>query len=47
VLGRRGSLIWAVGAGAAMFALCFLLLTLLMAYVRRRQEQESQALEDD
>ena len=47
VLGRRGSLIWAVGADAAMFALCFLLLTLLMAYVRRRQEQESQALEDD
>ena len=47
VLGRRGSLAWAVGAGAAMFALCFLLLTLLMAYVQRRQEQESRELEDD
>ena len=47
VLGRRGSLAWAVGAGAAMFALCFLLLTLLMAYVQRRQEQESRELEDE
>ncbi|MCI7737330.1 MAG: hypothetical protein MSL26_09335 [Clostridiales bacterium] len=47
VLGRRGSLAWAAAAGAAMFALCFLLLTLLMAYVQRRQEQESRELEDD
>lgn len=47
VLGRRGSLAWAAAAGAAMFALCFLLLTLLMAYVQRRQEQESRELEDE
>ena len=47
VLGRRDSLAWAAAAGAAMFAVCFLLLTLLMAYVQRRQEQESRELEDE
>ena len=47
VLGRRGKPVAALGAGAAMFALCFLLLTVLMRCVRRRQEAQSRALEDE
>lgn len=47
VLGRRANPWIALAAGAAMFALCFVLLTLLMGYVQRRQEAQSRALEDD
>ena len=47
VLGRRANPWIAWAAGAAMFALCFVLLTLLMRYVQRRQEAQSRALEDD
>lgn len=47
VLGRRGSAGLALLAGAATFALCDLLLTLLMRYVQRRQTQQEQALEDE
>ena len=47
VLGRRRRLTGALIAGATMFALCFLLLTLLMAYVRRRQEARERELEDE
>ena len=47
VLGRRANPWIALAAGAAMFALCFVLLTLLMRYVQRRQEAQSRALEDD
>ena len=47
VLGRRRNAAIALGAGVAMFALCFLLLTLLMRYVQRRQEAQSHVLEND
>ena len=47
VLGQRRSVMPAVAAGAAMFALCFLLLTALMAYVRRRQRRQEESFEDD
>ena len=47
VLGRRANPWISLAAGAAMFALCFVLLTLLMRYVQRRQEAQSRALEDD
>ena len=47
VLGRRANPWIELAAGAAMFALCFVLLTLLMRYVQRRQEAQSRALEDD
>ena len=47
VLGRRRQLAGALATGACMFALCFALLTLLMAYVRRRQEQRERELEDE
>lgn len=47
VLWRRGKPVVALGAGAAMFVLCFLLLTVLMRCVRRRQEAQSRALEDE
>lgn len=45
-LGRRGSLPRAALAGGAMFILCFALLSLLMAYVRRRQKKQEQMLEE-
>ena len=47
VLGRRRNAAIALGAGVAMFALCFLLLTLLMRYVQRRQEAQSHVLENE
>lgn len=47
VLGRRRNAAVALGAGAAMFVLCFALLTLLMRWVQRRQEAQSRELEDD
>ena len=47
VLGRRRNAAVALAAGAAMFALCLLLLTLLMRFVQRRQEAQSRALEDE
>lgn len=34
-------------AGTITFILCFLLLTLLMRYVKRRQEMQSEALEEE
>ena len=34
-------------AGVVTFILCFLLLTLLMRYVKRRQEKQGEALEDE
>lgn len=37
----------ALTSGAAMFALCFALLGLMMAYVRRRQRAQEAALEDE
>ncbi|MDO5300464.1 MAG: hypothetical protein Q4F18_13620 [Clostridia bacterium] len=46
VMGRRGSAVLALAAGGAMFALCFLLLTALMAYVRHRQSEQEKSLED-
>ena len=36
-----------LGAGAVMFALCFVLLGMLMAYMRRRQKKQDEALEDE
>lgn len=33
--------------GAAAFILCFALLSLLMAYVKRRQKQQSDELDDE
>ena len=47
VLGRRRQLTGALITGVCMFALCFALLTLLMAYVQRRQEQRERELEDE
>lgn len=47
VLGRRRNAAIALGAGVAMFALCFLLLTLLMRYVQRRQDTQSHVLENE
>lgn len=46
VMGRRRSVGRALFAGAAMFVLCFSLLTALMAYVKHRQNVEERALED-
>lgn len=45
-LGRGRSLARSALAGGIMFAACFALLSLLMAYVRRRQRHEEQALEE-
>ncbi len=45
-LGRRGSLLRAALAGGAMFILCFALLSLLMAYVKRRQRQQEKTFEE-
>ena len=44
---RRG--IWdkALLLGAAAFILCFALLSLLMAYVKKRQKQQSDELDDE
>jgi len=36
-----------LGAGAVMFALCFMLLGMLMAYMHRRQKKQDEALEDE
>ena len=47
VLGRRANGVAALLAGIAMFLLCFSLLTLLMHYVRRRQEAQNRELEED
>ena len=47
VLGRGRNALAALTAGGAMFALCFLLLMLLMRYVQRRQDAQSRELEDD
>lgn len=47
VLGRRRNAAVALCTGAAMFVLCFALLTLLMRWVQRRQEAQSRELEDD
>ena len=33
--------------GAAAFILCFALLSLLMAYVKKRQKQQSDELDDE
>ena len=43
----RGSLLWGIGSLAAAFALCYLLLALMGAYVRRRQSREEEALESE
>ena len=43
----RGRLWLGLAAGAAMFAPCFGLLSLLMAFVRRRQERQSRELDGD
>ena len=47
VLGRGRNPLAALAAGAAMFVLCFALLTLLMRYVQRRQEAQSRELDED
>ena len=47
VLGRRRNAAIALAAGVAMFALCLVLLTLLMCYVQRRQEAQSHVLENE
>ena len=47
LLGRRMNWPLALGAGAAAFALCFALLTALMAYVRRRQQEQADTFEDE
>ena len=47
VLGRRRNAAIALAAGVAMFALCLVLLTMLMRYVQRRQEAQSHVLENE
>lgn len=47
VLIVRGSILWGLVSGAAMFALCFALLTLMMTLLKRRQSREAQALEEN
>ena len=47
VLGRGRNPLAALAAGAAMFVLCFALLTLLMRYVQHRQEAQSRELDED
>ena len=47
VLGRRRNAAIALAAGVAMFALCLVLLTLLMRYVQRRQEAQNHVLENE
>ena len=47
VLGRRRNAAIALAAGVAMFALCLVLLTLLMRYVQHRQEAQSHVLENE
>ena len=47
VLGRRRNAAIALAAGVAIFALCLVLLTLLMRYVQRRQEAQSHVLENE
>lgn len=47
VLGRGRNPAAALASGAAMFVLCFALLTLLMRYVQRRQEAQSRELDED
>ncbi|MBR5287032.1 MAG: hypothetical protein IKU34_00385 [Clostridia bacterium] len=47
VAALRGSLLWGLISGAAMFLLCFALLSMMGAYLARRQSREAQALEDD
>jgi hypothetical protein len=43
----RSSFLWGVVSGAAMFALCFSLLSLLGAYLAHRQSQAEAALDED
>lgn len=45
VLGMKREVVRALIAGAGTFVLCFLLLSLLMAYVEKRQKQQMDALE--
>ena len=47
VLGRRRNAAIALAAGVAMFALCLVLLTLLMRYVQHWQEAQSHVLENE
>ena len=47
VLGRGRNPAAALASSAAMFVLCFALLTLLMCYVQRRQEAQSRELDED
>ena len=45
--GMKKSIGLSLALGAATFLLCFLLLNLLMAYVKRRQEKQTDAFDDD
>jgi len=47
VLAVRGSVWWGFLSAAAMFVLCFTLLSLTGAYVRRRQSREEAALDEE
>ena len=47
LLGRRMNWPLALAAGAAAFALCLVLLTALMAYVCRRQQEQADTFEDE
>jgi len=47
VAAMRGSFLWGLISGGAMFALCFALLSLMGAYISRRQSREEAALDDD
>ena len=43
----RSSFLWGLLSGAAMFALCFVLLSLMGAYIARRQSRAEAALDED
>ncbi len=43
----RSSFLWGMVSGATMFALCFALLSLMGAYIARRQSRAEEALDED
>ena len=46
ITAMKRNVLLGVGVGAVMSALCFVLLSVLMAYMRRRQKREDEALDE-
>lgn len=47
ITAMKRNVLLGVGVGAVMSALCFVLLSALMAYMRRRQKREDEALDEE